>query len=289
MSHFYQHKLDHQRAVNCFPVVKAPFSEKNIDVIAGIISCSKIMDAMIAFAPRPLHAMVVAIAKAPHYAGNDQLIAHYAEHIVIQISDDSGDAYHEVRDCLSYGEVSERAANCRIVEFAGDSIRLNKGFLFPVNKGFLHDMFHFVKAYLDYKGALPAIKANHQLSETLSFDHRKLVRIPLELGQLANLQSLDLSANHLKVFPSVVLNLTRLMRLNLKKNDLTRLPNSISDLTCLKRLCLEQNRLQSLPETLCLMTQLRVLLYDDMLVSEAVKEKVSQWQALKDQRPQERV
>jgi Leucine-rich repeat (LRR) protein len=69
----------------------------------------------------------------------------------------------------------------------------------------------------------------------------KLIEVPESLGQLTQLQSLDLAENQLTALPESLGQLTLLDRLDLSENRLTTLPESLGQLGALKQLFLHEN------------------------------------------------
>lgn len=86
-----------------------------------------------------------------------------------------------------------------------------------------------------------------------------LTEIPEWLGQLTRIQVLDISYNRLEMLPESIGYLTQIWRLDLSNNKLKALPDSINQLTQLWRLDLSNNKLRSLPETINQLTQLESL------------------------------
>ncbi|WP_162180739.1 leucine-rich repeat domain-containing protein, partial [Neochlamydia sp. EPS4] len=74
-----------------------------------------------------------------------------------------------------------------------------------------------------------------------------LTYLPSEIGQLSQLQRLDLNQNQLTTLPAEIGQLSQLRGLYLKQNQLTALPAEIGQLSQLRRLHLNQNQLTSLP------------------------------------------
>src|SRR6266576_1793114 len=66
-------------------------------------------------------------------------------------------------------------------------------------------------------------------------DSAKLTELPESLGQLTQLQKLDVSGNRLTALPESLCQLTQLHRLSLDGNQLTALPDSLCQLTQLHR------------------------------------------------------
>ena len=72
---------------------------------------------------------------------------------------------------------------------------------------------------------------------------RGLSEFPAILGQLPQLEQLDLSGNRLTALPDDIGNLSRLTRLMLDDNQLAALPESLGRLTSLRWLALDGNAL----------------------------------------------
>jgi len=87
----------------------------------------------------------------------------------------------------------------------------------------------------------------------------KLTELPESLGQLTQLQSLDLSNNQLTALPEWLGQLTQLQSLSLYDNRLTALPEWLGQLTQLQSLSLSGNQLTALPEWLGQLTRLQAL------------------------------
>src|SRR5262245_32753462 len=78
----------------------------------------------------------------------------------------------------------------------------------------------------------------------------KLTELPESLGQLTQLQALNLSSNRLTSLPEWLGQLTQLQSLDLSINQLTTLPEQLGQLTKLQWLRLQFNQLTVLPESL---------------------------------------
>ncbi|EKR90418.1 leucine rich repeat protein, partial [Leptospira santarosai str. CBC379] len=76
----------------------------------------------------------------------------------------------------------------------------------------------------------------------------KLTTLPKEIGNLQNLQDLNLNSNQFTTLPKEIWNLQKLQKLSLGRNQLTTLPEEIWNLQNLKTLDLEGNQLATLPE-----------------------------------------
>jgi Leucine-rich repeat (LRR) protein len=104
--------------------------------------------------------------------------------------------------------------------------------------------------------------------QTLNLFDNQLTALPESLGQLTQLQSLNLSRNQLTALPESLGKLTQLQTLNLSYNQLTALPESLGKLTQLQTLNLSYNQLSALPESLGQLTQLQSLnLADNQLTA----------------------
>ncbi len=90
-------------------------------------------------------------------------------------------------------------------------------------------------------------------------DSKKLTELPESLGQLTQLQALDLTSNQLTALPESLGQLTQLQALFLSYNQLTALPESLGQLTQLQTLYLMGNQLTALPKSFGQLTQLQSL------------------------------
>ena len=71
--------------------------------------------------------------------------------------------------------------------------------------------------------------------------------MPVEIGQLSNLQSLNLSYNQLSQLPTELVQLSSLQSLNLSWTQLSQIPTEIGELANLQSLSLSGNKLSHLP------------------------------------------
>ncbi|GAA4016717.1 hypothetical protein GCM10022408_32800 [Hymenobacter fastidiosus] len=83
------------------------------------------------------------------------------------------------------------------------------------------------------------------------------------LGELHNLEELNLSLSHLPALPPGFANLKRLKKLDLGYNHLTLFPAELYQLDSLQELNLAWNRLDSIPPSIAHLKSLRVLNLDD--------------------------
>lgn len=84
--------------------------------------------------------------------------------------------------------------------------------------------------------------------------------LPIEIGLLKHLRSLDASCNKITSIPdNLFTNLRQLEILDLRKNRLTSIPYSIGEMLDLQELCLSNNQLVALPHTLANLRCLKTL------------------------------
>ncbi|MFG6101585.1 COR domain-containing protein [Leptothoe sp. EHU-05/26/07-4] len=116
-----------------------------------------------------------------------------------------------------------------------------------------------------YREAERRIEVARQEGATeLDLSNLALTEVPESIGQLTQLDKLDLSGygdskNQLTGLPDAIANLTQLQSLNFSNNGLTRLLDAISNLTHLKELNLSNNQLTGLPDAIANLTQLKEL------------------------------
>ena len=96
--------------------------------------------------------------------------------------------------------------------------------------------------------------------------------LPDEIGQLTDLQTLDLSRNQLTSLPEAIGQLTNLRILSLEFNKLTSLPESIGQFINLKKFYCHDNQLTSLPESISKIGTLAAFLFGDNRI-----EQVPRW------------
>lgn len=80
-----------------------------------------------------------------------------------------------------------------------------------------------------------------------------------QLDGLHKVQTLDLSGNKMRTWPTALSNLTTLSRLYLNFNEMNLLPKSIAKLTGLKELAIAGNGLTDLPSSISKLTNLQIL------------------------------
>src|SRR5581483_9164960 len=91
----------------------------------------------------------------------------------------------------------------------------------------------------------------------------ELAKLPEALGQLTQLQHLDVSVNRLTALPEALGQLTQLQHLDGSVNQLTALPEALGQLTQLQHLYVFVNRLTALPEALGQLARLQHLAVSD--------------------------
>jgi Leucine-rich repeat (LRR) protein len=84
--------------------------------------------------------------------------------------------------------------------------------------------------------------------ETLELWTNKLTKLPDSMGQLSNLKYLDLKSNLLEALPESLYNLENLVKLDLWRNKLESLSSKIGGLKKLEYLNLYDNLLETIPE-----------------------------------------
>jgi Leucine-rich repeat (LRR) protein len=102
--------------------------------------------------------------------------------------------------------------------------------------------------YLGFMGLteLPPEIGNLTNLQRLNIFNNQLSRLPPEIGSLTNLQSLDVSGNRLSILPSQIGNLSNLQFLDIGHNQLSDLPSEIGNLSRLQTLFIYYNQLTSL-------------------------------------------
>jgi len=104
---------------------------------------------------------------------------------------------------------------------------------------------------------LPAEIGQLENLEVLNIDYNDLCEIPMEIGQLLNLKRINLNQNwRLRALPPEIGQLANLEEMYINNNDLQELPSQIGQLTNLKFLHLQNNDLTELPSEIGGLTNL---------------------------------
>ncbi|KAL6046145.1 PPM-type phosphatase domain-containing protein [Balamuthia mandrillaris] len=93
---------------------------------------------------------------------------------------------------------------------------------------------------------------------TLNLSVNKLKFLPQSLFEMRSLTNLDLSSNELELLPAQISKLTALETLNVRHNCIATLPASLGEIESLQKLNLEYNHLKTLP-SFARLTQLKEL------------------------------
>lgn len=117
-------------------------------------------------------------------------------------------------------------------------------------------------AYQSLK-TVPSELGQLQNLNKLNLNCNHLTYIPIELCQLSNLRQLYLCDNQLTHIPIEINQLYNLQSLELQYNKLTNIPVQLCKLTNLQRLTLNNNKLESIPNELCYLIKLDTLLLND--------------------------
>lgn len=91
----------------------------------------------------------------------------------------------------------------------------------------------------------------------LELSRGQLGELPDSIGELEELESLDVNGNRIACLPESFSRLRKLQRCNLSANRLTMLPEAFGELASLQDLILNENSLRSLPETFGQLSALR--------------------------------
>lgn len=85
-------------------------------------------------------------------------------------------------------------------------------------------------------------------AENFTLFWTRLTSLPDFLGDLQNIEKVEISGNHFQTFPECLTKLTNMTRLMYTHNSTERLPDTFCNLTNLERLNLEKNAITALPE-----------------------------------------
>lgn len=98
--------------------------------------------------------------------------------------------------------------------------------------------------------SIPEDIGNISLLRKIQFYHCMLRNVPTSIGQLQNLEYLDLSFNLIHEIPKEIRNCNQLKKLRVASNSLKELPQSFSHLQNLEFLDVIMNRFQEIPEVI---------------------------------------
>lgn len=163
--------------------------------------------------------------------------------------------------------------NLRYTDAKGKSLPLLAGTVF-----FRNDSTYFQRHQVDYHGKYDDLRL--ALKEPAKVKSLDLVTYAIQyekrngrdsgpdtlyqrLGELYNLEELNVILSHLKALPLGMRHLKRLKKLNLGYNNLTVFPTMLFALDSLQELNLEYNHLDSIPATVSQLRQLKVLNLND--------------------------
>lgn len=133
---------------------------------------------------------------------------------------------------------------------------------FHIDNNFIIFIFHFFIFFpiRDIPVAVDLLGDMVQL-EVLDLHNNSLKNIPPSLIKLTNLKTLNVNENHIQTLPDDIGDLTSLSTLELSRNELQLVPVSLLQCTLLTTLCLHSNALEVLPDsigTLPLLTKLDI-------------------------------
>ncbi|MBO1349858.1 MAG: leucine-rich repeat domain-containing protein [Hormoscilla sp. GUM202] len=93
----------------------------------------------------------------------------------------------------------------------------------------------------------------------LDLNKLDLTEVPEAIGQLANLQKLELKENQITNLPEAIGQLVNLRVLNVRGNQITSLPEAIGRLVKLQVLDISENQITNLPEAMVELVNLQLL------------------------------
>ena len=100
------------------------------------------------------------------------------------------------------------------------------------------------------------------LIETADFHNCKFTSLPVNFGDLKDLQKIDLSFNFLGSIPKSVQNMKQLTHLNLQMNNFKTFPSTLKAMPQLRVLDLRNNRLKNDPHPLEISEEVKAALPD---------------------------
>jgi Leucine-rich repeat (LRR) protein len=178
-----------------------------------------------------------------------------------QIHIEYDEAMNEKDTEVNYNYLTKRFPELKNIKEFSDWISIEELYLGKINTKFFTNIVR-----LNIKKELPELTLkdlfkvleNNKSIEQLTITNQ-LTFLPDSIGNLINLQELDLYENQLTFLPDSIGNLINLRKLSLWGNELTFLPNSIKNLTKLQELDLFKNQLTFLPDSIGNLTNLQNL------------------------------
>lgn len=129
-------------------------------------------------------------------------------------------------------------------------------------QGVTCSQFHVTNLYLsssDVSGQLPPAIADLTYLTKLDVRGTSLRSVAAEVGQLKNLQELNLVRNQLAILPDTIGDLPDLFSLDVRDNAIKTLPDSVGNLANLFILRVSDNRLTRLPDSIAQLKKLATL------------------------------
>lgn len=119
---------------------------------------------------------------------------------------------------------------------------------------------------------IPIYTEKHSIfTKKLSFVNEGFFRIPETIGNLTDLEELNLNSNKIIYLPESIGKLTNLINLNLANNRLEKLPETFGNLINLEILNLLNNNLLRLPNSFIKLQKLEELYMDQIPLTDELK------------------
>jgi len=134
-------------------------------------------------------------------------------------------------------------------------------YMATVDEEYYREVFDF-----KYLGDMPSLKEVHIFAmgypsipesignlknlEILELKFNEITEIPKSIGKLQKLRVLDLSGNNIKALPDEIGNLKNLEEINIFVGDLTRLPETVGNLANLKKIYITKTKLMNIPKNI---------------------------------------
>ncbi len=132
----------------------------------------------------------------------------------------------------------------------------------------------------DHLTSLPEQIGQLSNLEKVNLSSNKLTSLPEQIGQLSQLEKLDLCNNKLTAIPEQIGQLSQLQYLDLCNNKLTSVPEQIGQLSQLEKLDLCNNKLTAIPKHIGQLSQLESLYLSNNQLT-AIPEQIGQLSQLK--------